>query len=334
MKRDHLQLLVCPDCRRPFRLVGPTENHSDDIDAGLLSCDSCPSQFPIVRGVPRFVANDDYTDAFGFQWRRHATTQHDLFSHTRISEDRFFDETQWPRQMRGQTVLEIGCGAGRFTSVAAATGATVVAVDMSTAVDVNSQLQSSQSNVLVIQADLYNLPLQHQSFDGLFCLGVLQHTPRVQQAFETLPAYLKAGGKLVIDVYDRREGLLRLVEPFYRNYYWLRPLTRRMPDRSLYRCVQRYVHALWPLTRQIARVPVVGRYLNRMLLIHDYRNRYPLTEEQLKEWAVLDAFDNLSPRYDQRQTLTTVKRWFDEAAMADVDVQYGYNGIQGRGTKC
>ena len=34
-----------------------------------------------------------------------------------------------------------------------------------------------------------------------------------------------------------------------------------------------------------------------MLLIADYRGILDLSEEQLKEWAILDTFDVLSPMY-------------------------------------
>jgi len=39
------------------------------------------------------------------------------------------------------------------------------------------------------------------------------------------------------------------------------------------------------------------RTLNWMLLIADYRGILDLSEEQLKEWAILDTFDVLSPMY-------------------------------------
>ena len=51
----------------------------------------------------------------------------------------------------------------------------------------------------------------------------------------------------------------------------------------------------------------------------------------LKEWAYLDTFDMLAPRYDIPQTLRTVRGWFSEAGLTEVEVEFGYNGIQGRG---
>ena len=105
--------------------------------------------FPVVRGIPRFVPAKTYADGFGFQWHKHATTQHDQFSGVSISEERFFNETKWPRDLTGETILEVGCGSGRFTTHALSTGATVNSIDLSNAIDVNFDINGSHPNLYV-----------------------------------------------------------------------------------------------------------------------------------------------------------------------------------------
>jgi hypothetical protein len=71
-----------------------------------------------------------------------------------------------------------------------------------------------------------------------------------------------------------------------------------------------------------------------MLLIPDYSNTLNgAKEELLKQWAILDAFDMLAPSYDQPQTMSTFRRWHQEAGLADIDICLGYNGIEGRAKK-
>ena len=334
-------MLICPDCQSPLHArdtfvsngLPPcgSDNQTPQPDcAGELSCDNGHS-FPIINGIPRFVPLSNYADGFGFQWRIHAKTQHDQFSGAPISEERFFKETKWSRDLAGESILEVGCGSGRFTTHALSTGASVTSVDLSNAIEVNAEINGLHRNLRILQADIGRLPLLRASFDKVFCFGVLQHTPDPAAAFQAIASYVRPGGSLVVDVYDRREGWLRVIEPFFRTYLWLRPFTRRMSPESLYSWVDHYVNQMWPIGRVIGRVPVVGRKINKMLLIHDYRHRFKLSEQQLKEWAVLDAFDNLSPRYDQRQSITTVKRWFHDLQFRNVDVHYGYNGIEARG---
>jgi hypothetical protein len=83
----------------------------------------------------------------------------------------------------------------------------------------------------------------------------------------------------------------------------------------------------------INKIPKIGRWLNFRLLIADYRGRHQFSEAILKEWAILDSFDMISPAYDQPQTLETVQAWFQQANLAEVEVHYGQNGIEGRGVK-
>lgn len=326
MRREHVSLLVCPDCRGTLSL---TSGGEAEIVSGELTCAECRRGYPIVNGVPRFVSSDNYASTFGFEWQRHSRTQYDSDSGTHISETRFFDETGWARNLYGETILEVGGGSGRFTEHAASTGATVVSLDYSAAVDANYASNGARLNALIVQGDLYRMPFREAAFDRLFCFGVLQHTPDVPAAFGALLPFVKPGGPLVVDVYLKPKGWRKLVS----TRYWVRPITRRLPAPTLYRWCRRYIKAMWPLTRLLHRIPVVGRRIVTVLLVPDYQGVYALTDRVRKEWAILDLFDMLSPRYDQPQTLRSVRGWYEAARFCDVDVRYGYNGVQARGVR-
>src|SRR5438128_970839 len=89
-----------------------------DVKHGRMACPS-GHDFPIVDDIPRFVQSG-YTEAFGRQWRRFRLTQLDSHTGLKLSQDRLWRCLGWPRPGEehypdGQTVLEAGCGAGRFT---------------------------------------------------------------------------------------------------------------------------------------------------------------------------------------------------------------------------
>jgi SAM-dependent methyltransferase len=301
----------------------------DKIEEGSLRCSKCDAQFPIVNYVPRFVPAKNYADSFGLQWTIHAKTQHDSHTGLPISQMRFFDETKWPRKMPGQVILEAGCGSGRFTEHAASTEAIVVSIDYSVAVDANYSINGQRENVLIVQADIYSMPFREATFDKLFSFGVLQHTPDVKNAFDSLLVLLKSGGSIVIDVYAKKEGLKEKMT----TKYWVRPVTKRLPHKFLYSLCASYVRLMWPLARIIHRIPRIGPGINWRLLIPDYMASYSLSDEILREWAILDCFDMLSPTYDRPQKIETVTKWFTEAGCRDIEVSYGYNGIEARGLK-
>jgi uncharacterized protein YbaR (Trm112 family) len=328
MKLDHMQFLVCPNCKSGLELFEVKKSENDSIESGELRCSNCNSKYAIIRHIPRFVSEENYTSSFGLQWTKHARTQYDSHSGANVSEKRFFEETKWPRDLTGQIILEVGSGSGRFTEQAALTGAMVVSMDYSVAVDANYTINGKKDNVLIIQADIYNMPFKESFFDKLFCFGVLQHTPDVKKAFFTLPHYLKSGGDVAVDVYLKPSGIRILL----RTKYWIRPFTRRMNPEVLYSITRKYVNLMWPICKFIRKLPY-GRSINWTLLIADYGGVYDLKEDMLKEWAMLDTFDMLSPAYDNPQTMETVKKWFNDAELINIDVRYGYNGIEGRGQK-
>ena len=84
------------------------------------------------------------------------------------------------------SVLDVGCGAGRFAEIALRTGAKVVALDYSTAVDACYANLGHHENLEVVQGDVYALPFVGRSFPFVYSLGVLQHTPDVRTAFAAL----------------------------------------------------------------------------------------------------------------------------------------------------
>jgi SAM-dependent methyltransferase len=334
VQKEHLQFLACPDCHAPLEIATVESESGGRIENGLLRCMDCQKTYPIIRFIPRFVSEDNYATTFGYQWTIHARTQYDSYNGTTISEMRFFNETKWPRRLAGETILEVGSGSGRFTEQAISTGAMVVSLDYSYAVEANYASNGHHSNVLIVQGSIYDMPFPENFFDKVICIGVLQHTPDVKRSFMELPSYLKSGGRLVVDVYIRETGFLGSIKHLIKMKYWVRPFTRRVPPEKLYRWVEHYVRTLWPLTSLISLIPRFGRKFNfAVLLVADYRGAYPLSEAQLKEWAILDTFDMLSPAYDTPQSVETLRNWFVDAGMSQIEVHRGYNGVEGRGIK-
>jgi SAM-dependent methyltransferase len=321
MHLEHLNLLACPACRESLICIrSDAQPPSTTIVEGQLSCSCCRREYPVIAGVPRFVPRENYASGFGLEWTKHARTQYDSYSGIPASEQRFFGQTGWPKEMRGELILEVGSGSGRFTEQAARTGATVVSLDYSYAVDANFASNGARDNVLIVQADIFAMPFRPQSFDRVFCFGVLQHTPSPSRAFAALPAVLKAGGALCADIYK-----VSFWRTIVQTKYWVRPFTRRMNPDRLYSRVQRWVDFMWPLANIIRRLPK-GYAINWRLLVADY-SFLGLQGKMLKEWSYLDTFDMLAPRYDRPATRDTFRRWAVQANLTDIDAYYSPHGV-------
>lgn len=325
MLLSHLPLLRCPRTREALELIDAVYGDFG-IESGTLVARNGAS-YPVLRGIPRFVPAENYAESFGLQWNRFRRTQLDCVSGTSISRDRFYRYTGWsPDELRGKRVLDVGCGAGRFTEVALDAGAEVVAIDYSSASDACLQNHRARAGLTVLQADIYQLPFAPGSFDFVYCLGVLQHTPNVRAAFLALPPQVAPGGRLTVDLYPRLAGNVLWPK------YWLRPFTRRLPKPTLMSAVEAAVPVLLPVSRLLGRLPGVGRKLRHVVPVVNYEGVLPLSDAQLKEWAVLDTFDMLSPTHDHPQSAEALQRWFQEAQMTDVLVKRdGF--LIGRGTR-
>src|SRR5262249_20832549 len=143
----HLRYLVCPQCKESLQFLSIAAEDTRGVCKALLGCHGCFAAYPVVGYIPRFVSGQNYASGFGLQWTYHARTQHDSYTGAAISETRFFEETKWPRSLEGQTILEVGSGSGRFTVHAASTGAMVVSIDYSHAVEANFALNGDKPNV-------------------------------------------------------------------------------------------------------------------------------------------------------------------------------------------
>ena len=93
---------------------------------------------------------------------------------------------------------------------------------------------------------------------------------------------------------------------------------------------RRWVPPLLSVSQRLGRLPRIGRILVRAMPVADYTGLYPLDQRQLEEWALLDTFDWLSPRYDQPQKRTNVAQWIEAAGFKEsVVLKCGFMVVRG-----
>jgi SAM-dependent methyltransferase len=191
----------------------------------------------------------------------------------------------------------------------------VVALDYSNAVDACAANLGHHARFHVVQGDIFALPFAPASFDFVYSLGVLQHTPDVGKAFAALPPMLVRGGRLCVDYYEHTWWKAPLHPKF-----WLRPVTQRMDKGRLFNLCEAWVPALLGISNAVDGFPLIGRALRRMVPVANYHGVLPLSANQLSEWALLDTFDWLAPAYDSPQTVKTVRLWLERTGLREIEV--------------
>jgi SAM-dependent methyltransferase len=300
MKSRLLQYLCSPCCGADLQLKPELEEAGEILEGSLL-CRACERPYAIRRGVPRFVPDDAYTSSFSFEWDIHRKTQYDTASFS-PSRDDFGQKIDMPLEgLEQKLVLDAGCGSGRYIDALRNSGAEIIGVDFSYAIDVSYENLSRDPRVHLVQADLFRLPFRDGLFDYIYSIGVLHHTPDTKRAFLSLVGKLAPGGRISIYVYPSYDWVHRNISAFYRRF------TTRLPKRVLYNLCKIAV----PL-HYVQKIPVIG-FLVKLLFPSGACYADP-------RWRVLNTFDWYSPTYQWTHTIEEVFAWFEAAGLERIRV--------------
>lgn len=280
----------------------------------IITSDSCidskGNNFPIVNGVIRIAEQVNYTENFGVQWNIFDRTQLDRAEEgLDMSYKRLFAETGWkPDMLTGLNILEVGSGAGRFSKVLLEnTKSFVYSVDYSDAVTANfkNHGEIAPDRFKLFQASVYEMPFSDDSFDKVFCFGVLQHTPDIKKSIEALVNKTRPGGEIVVDFYPINGWWTKL-----HAKYILRPWTKNINHDALFKLIDNNIDWLIISAKFLRKIGL--GFLTRFLPLVDLSTlpKSGLSKKEFREWALLDTFDMFSPEYDQPQKIETVVNMF------------------------
>jgi SAM-dependent methyltransferase len=328
MRQRLLQYLACPECGGAIELLSAARTEGDEILEGVLNCIDCARNFPIVRGVPRFVnlqeieADKAATAAsFGWEWQHFSRVDEHYAKQflgwiAPVEEDFF----------QNKIVLEGGCGKGRHTRLAAEWGARdVIAIDVSEAVETAYAATRNLENAHIIQADIYKLPLR-KIFDYAFSVGVLHHLPEPQEGFAALAAKIKLGGHLSAWVYGAENNvwITRWINPLREK------ITSRISPRALLHVSKLPAAALYAATKFVyapLNKSAKGESYARRLFYNDYLKALSVFGWHEQHAIVFDHLIAPTAFYISRAEFET---WWRDIDAQDVQISW-HNSNSWRG---
>ena len=129
--------------------ISPSTGHRFEYKNNTLET-KIGETIEIIKKIPRFSPNTDYTSAFGRQWKIYSEVQLDSKNKTTLSEDRIRIALGKPLDsIKDLKIIEAGSGAGRFTKILLKYGAKVYSFDLSEAVDANLKNNSGHPNLTI-----------------------------------------------------------------------------------------------------------------------------------------------------------------------------------------
>lgn len=367
MKHRLMDILCCPYCKGKFFLK-IFDKKSEEIVEGILLCD-CGKIFPIINFIPRIYLNaikedgpfikkyynyvkgsldENNTDSrhetknqknkesFEFEWFNYrvemGNEQKIFLEETQISADSF----------NNKLVLDVGCGMGRYTRIPVQLGAEVVGMDLGLSVNKAYENLKTFGNCHIIQADLMFPPFADATFDIIYSLGVLHHTPDTKAAFNSISGLVKEKGDVSVWVYGKAGNYTDFITNPLRS-------DRKKFEKILYKVPVSYVFWLAVRSRELfsdllrfftTRIPLKSVYYFCHIL--SLLGKIPVLKyfsfSVLPNWKarVWENFDWLSPQFQNHHTKEEVISWFTNAGFAELKIlPHGLipkPGVKGRKT--
>ncbi len=242
--------------------------------------------------------------AYGIQWNRYRIV--------RPEEDRvtFHNRTGLePSDLEGAIVLDAGCGMGRYLRIAGESApGLVVGLDLSEAVRAARELTASDPRIAIVQGDLLRPPFAPESFDHIYSLGVIDHTPDPRATFLALAHLLRPGGRIVVWVYPREQ---RAIE-------WIMNVQRAVSTRLPLGFLERLCRVSAPLGGFKRRLMSSrSKFVQRMgVALHVLTIGVSMHPDA--EVRVCDTFDWYAPKSFSRHSFDEVASWFAAAGLTDL----------------
>ncbi|MGA2132444.1 MAG: class I SAM-dependent methyltransferase [Bryobacteraceae bacterium] len=160
--------------------------------------------------------------AFGENWHRFLSSLNE--DRIRRAEDSLRHMLEVP-DLRGSTLVDIGCGSGLFSLAARRLGARVHSFDydpqsVACAQELRERYFAGDSDWTIEQGSALDLPYLGRlgRFDVVYSWGVLHHTGAMWQALENAGNLVARGGRLFIAIYNDQGNASRRWRTVKRTY--------------------------------------------------------------------------------------------------------------------
>jgi SAM-dependent methyltransferase len=267
----------------------------------------------IIYDFPIDDSNIDHktVESFGDEWQAfHGFDEKELMK----LGDEYFDIVGPEMVNEKTTLLEVGCGSGRFLKYLSNRAGYLVGVDPSHAIFAADQLIGPAENVVLAKASANNLPFENESFDFVCSIGVLHHIPDTFKALQACVAKVKKGG-------------------YFYTYLYYDLDNRGLLFRSLYKlsnAIRKGICKLPTIPKKaVCNILAVGFYMpfilsNRLLKVvgvpEKFRNKIPLFGYENRSFYVIrnDSLDRFGTPLEQRFTKIQIQQMMEQAGLSEI----------------
>ena len=235
---------------------------------------------------------EEVVDGFGEEWKKFDQSELSKEELEFIGEE-YFGIFPWEMLPENASGFDLGCGSGRWAKLVAPKVGHLHCIDPSIAIEVAKMNLSANSNCSFHRNGVDDIPLEDNSMDFGYSLGVLHHIPDTSAGMKACVKKIKPGAPFLVYLYYAFDN-----QPFWFRAIWkASDLFRRMI--SIMPFPLRFVSSqliaalvYFPLAKLSRLVEILGGKVHS----------FPLSAYRFKSFYTMrtDALDRFGTRLEHR----------------------------------
>ncbi|MEO7922788.1 MAG: class I SAM-dependent methyltransferase [Chitinophagaceae bacterium] len=269
------------------------------------------------RRIPSYEGSENIdphtVSSFGEEWTSfHGFSEKDILA----LGEQYFDIVH-PGILNDQsTVVDIGCGSGRFIKYMRAKYPlqSITGIDPSSAILAADALIGVDEKVNLVQAAADNIPFPDGHFDFGYSLGVLHHIPDTAKALNDCVKKVKQDGHFLVYLYYNLDN-----KPYYfKIIFFLSNLIRRVVSR-MPAGLKKVFCAFLTIVLYMPFV-LLCRFLRLLGVPKRIRQNIPLQVYENQSFYIIrnDSLDRFGTPLEQRFSRKQIQAMMEQAGLYDI----------------
>lgn len=272
---------------------------------------------PGIKPIADFIgtgdsenADKEVIDSFGEEWSKFsAFNTEDL---NKLGNE-YFDILPPALLNKQASVLDVGCGTGRWSKILVDKVGGITLVDPSKAILVADKLLERNDNIRLAKAYANELPFNDNEFDFVMSIGVLHHIPDTLSAMKECVKKVKPGGYFYTYLYYNLDNRGILFRFFFGISNLMRLCVSKLPAR-----IKRFMCDVLAVTVYMPFV-LLSRLLFSMGL-KKAADKIPLSSYKDKSFHIIrnDSLDRFGTKLEQRFSKKEIQAMMENAGLKDI----------------
>lgn len=226
--------------------------------------------------------------------------------------DSYFSIFPWKCLPMDSVGFDLGCGSGRWAELVVSKVGLLHCIDASKdALNVAKKKLSQKENCIFHEASVDNIPLEDETCDFGYSLGVLHHIPDTMEGIKSCVKKLKKGAPFLVYLYYSFDNRPRWFKFIWKLTNLGRILISRMPFIVKYILSQIIAVTVYYPIAMASKVLERGGLNVDVVPLSSYRNRSFYVMQT-------DALDRFGTKLEQRFSKEEIRSMMEEAGLKEI----------------